>query len=237
MWIMTFKDFSESIKFKYCQPVDAPYMLEIMNTDFPPGEVEEKELERLGAVTKMSTHAIGAIINKAVKDMPEEQVYLNVGTFHGYSLFAGMVGNPEKICVGVDNFSEFGGHGRMYFYHVFNSIKSDKHEFIESEFRDYFKNFKDKKIGVYFYDAAHDLESQVEGLKLAEPFMAEGALILVDDWNVELPRMGTRKFIEESEYEWETIFEKYTSDNGHPCWWNGIAAFKKLGRKTNAVNK
>ena len=36
-------------------------------------------------------------------------------------------------------------------------------------------------VGVWYYDAAHDYDSQVEGLRIAEPLLAPGALMIVDD--------------------------------------------------------
>jgi hypothetical protein len=39
----------------------------------------------------------------------QEARFINVGVWHGFTLLSGMTGNPDKLCIGVDNFSEFGG--------------------------------------------------------------------------------------------------------------------------------
>ena len=39
----------------------------------------------------------------------------------------------------------------------------------------------DTHVGVWYYDAAHDYDSQVEGLRIAEPLLVPGALLIVDD--------------------------------------------------------
>ncbi len=36
-------------------------------------------------------------------------------------------------------------------------------------------------VGVWYYDAAHSYEAQLEGLRIAEPWLAPGALVIVDD--------------------------------------------------------
>lgn len=47
----------------------------------------------------MSTFAIGAIINRAVRQMPSNTGYVNVGRWHGFTLLAGMLGNAKKRCI------------------------------------------------------------------------------------------------------------------------------------------
>jgi len=54
---------------------------------------------------RLSTIATGYIINQLVKYMPKISVYLNVGVWCGFSYFAGIIGNNEKRCIGVDNFT------------------------------------------------------------------------------------------------------------------------------------
>lgn len=57
-------------------------------------------------------------------------------------------------------------------------------------------------IGLYFLDGAHDYANQYRILVLADPFLAPGALILVDDTNFEAPRQATLDFLRaRSEYQ------------------------------------
>jgi len=39
----------------------------------------------------------------------------------------------------------------------------------------------DMQVGVWYYDALHTYEAQLEGLRVAEPFLIPGALLIVDD--------------------------------------------------------
>jgi hypothetical protein len=160
----------------------------------------EQHVADLCGVPRMSTHAIGLIINQAVRDMAPDMAYVNIGVWHGYTLFAGMVGNLDKICVGVDNFSEFGGP-KAEFNKLFGIIKSQNHVFHEMDYREYFKNTHIGSIGVYMYDGKHDFADQMDGLRLAEPYFAPGTIILVDDINWPDPYNATMKFLESSPRE------------------------------------
>lgn len=37
------------------------------------------------------------------------------------------------------------------------------------------------RVGVWYYDALHTYEAQLEGLRVAEPFLVPGALVIVHD--------------------------------------------------------
>jgi len=39
----------------------------------------------------------------------------------------------------------------------------------------------ERRVGVWYYDAAHDYESQVQGLRIAEPHLVPGALLIIDE--------------------------------------------------------
>src|SRR2546421_7561046 len=53
-----------------------------------------RSLRLICGIPRMSTFAVGAMINHAVSRMPAGQAYLNVGVYAGFSLLAGMVENP-----------------------------------------------------------------------------------------------------------------------------------------------
>jgi hypothetical protein len=146
-----------------------------------------------------------------------------------------MVGNPDKVCIGVDNFSEFGGP-RDVFMPKFNELKSSNHEFYEMDFRTYFEKHT-RKIGVYYYDALHNFEAQYIGLTIAEPYFSTGCYILVDDWNWNFVREATNRFLQERE-GYQIVLEKRTETSatdhsidvhGQPTtFWNGLLVVKKL---------
>lgn len=183
-------------------------------------------LSELCNIPRMSTFAIGSLINAMVSVLPPGHAFVNVGVWHGFTFLAGLAGNPRTRCIGVDNFSEFGGP-RDGFYANFNKHKSDHHQFFEMDYRVYFKEHHTGPIGLYLYDGNHSVENQFEGLKVAEPFFAPGCLLLVDDINEEGPLEGTIRFVQQNKHRYELLVEQHTAHNTHPTFWNGIALLRK----------
>lgn len=227
---MDFRDFAKGIKFSFVQPEDPASDVEVRNTST--SGILISGISELLNIPRMSTYAIGCLINKAVGEMPSNQCYVNVGVWHGFSFLIGMASHPIHRCIGIDNFSEFGGP-RLEFRKRYLDARSDNHHFFEMDYKQYFNALHnpEDKIGVYFYDGAHDYDNQLEGLRIAEPFLADDALIFVDDTNWPDPYKATMDFIAESPNEWEIILDVKTSCNGHPTWWNGLLVIKKGGLK------
>src|SRR5262245_25229652 len=239
---MTYADYIKSVSFRFCKPHmrprgygklarclrTSPSTLEIINTRLPSDARGMRE--RLGGlcqIPRMSTFAIGAMINKAVSVMPIDTSFVNIGVWNGFTFLAGLSGNADKHCVGVDNFSEFGGP-RNEFLERFETYKGAKHFFYDMDYSDYFKTVHKGRIGVYIYDGSHAYEDQLKGLQLAEPFFSDACLVFVDDTNWEAPRRATLDFIEQSAHEYEILLDKTTIKNGHPTWWNGLMIFHRI---------
>jgi len=132
-----------------------------------------------------------------------------------------MAGNQDKVCIGVDNFSEFGGP-RDEFLRRFLAHRSPRHRFHSQDYEDFFATGLERPLGTYFYDGAHDYEHQYRGLMAAEPLYADDAVIIVDDVNWEAPREATLKFAEDSRLDWTLVVDQPTASGNHPTLWNGI---------------
>jgi hypothetical protein len=176
----------------------------------------------------MSTYAIAALVNFAVAQMPDQCSYVNVGVWHGYTFLAGLAGNEKKNCIGIDNFSEFGGP-RQDFLQRFEHYGSPFHSFHDMDYREYFGHHHHGPIGVYLYDAAHTYEDQVLGLQLAEPYFADRCIIFVDDTNCEEARQGTLDFLANSVHDYRYVLDVATAHNGHPTFWDGLMILQKVG--------
>jgi hypothetical protein len=208
------------------------------NTRFPPGEEHRKEaLRALCDMPRMSTLAVASIINRGVAQMEPDDAFVNVGVWKGFSLLSAVVGNSEKTCIGVDNFSEFTGHGpRDAFMSRFEPFQSDVHRFHEMDYRDYFANVHRERIGFYLYDGHHSYEEQLRGLELAEQFFGANCIVMVDDTNMEAPREATADFIDRSEYEYTLLLDETTTANYHPTWWNGVMLFQRMSRTSGRAS-
>lgn len=231
---MNFKTFINGIYFDLLQPNMSPSFqiddmtdFEFSNTVFPDKDQQIKgNLYEICKFPRMSTLALGAIINRGVSQMEDHQAFVNVGVWNGFTLISGMVNNRNKKCIGIDNFSEFGGP-REEFSKRFSLYKSEFHSFYDMDYVDYFNQLHKELIGFYIYDGAHDYDNQLKGLKMAEPFFTKNCIILVDDTNWEQPRQATLDFISNSINDYKILLDVTTSYNGHPTFWNGVMVFQK----------
>jgi Methyltransferase domain len=201
--------------------------LEAFNTRLP---FDEKPIRRrivsLLRIPKMSTFAIGAMINRGVSDLDADCSFVNVGVWQGFSFLAGLVGNEDKKCIGIDCFSEFGGP-KEQFLGRFNSHKGPNHYFYDLDYREYFSRVHSGKIGFYIYDGEHSYENQLAGLRIAEPFFSDDCIILVDDTNLEAARKGTLDFVKQSRNTYDVLLDKQTCINMHPTLWDGVMILQR----------
>lgn len=234
---MNISDFLTKISFHSIQPMTplpahmffaTNFELESSNTAIPvDSETIKANIKSIWEIPKMSTFAIGAVINQIVSSMPTEQAYVNVGVWHGFTFLSGIVNNAGKTCIGIDNFSEFGGP-KEYFSQKFHQHKSENHHFYEMDYVEYFKQVHKESIGCYLFDGPHDYQNQLLALQIAEPFFADGCIILVDDTNWPDPRKATLDFIASRPNSYRVIMDVPTVDNGHPTFWNGLIIFQKI---------
>jgi hypothetical protein len=207
---------------------EAPF--DIVNTRLPRNDNEMRlQLGDICKIPRMSTFAIAAIINWGVRQMPADLAFVNIGVWNGFTLLSGMLGNSNKRCIGVDNFSEFGGP-REDFHARFERHRSPNHHFYDMDYSEYLRVKHQEPIGFYIYDGEHSYENQLRGLQLAERFFADGCLILVDDTNWPEPRQATLDFIGQSPHTYRIVFDASTSGNHHPTFWNGVMVLQRVGQ-------
>jgi hypothetical protein len=95
------------------------------------------------------------------------------------------------------------------------------------DYRDYFQKVHSGMIGFYIYDGDHSYENQLEGLQIADPFLAKDALVLIDDTNTPAARQATFDFISQKKGEYQLLLDEPTTRNCHPTFWNGIMIVQK----------
>lgn len=163
-----------------------------------------------------------ALLNLAASLLDEGESYVEVGSFKGLSLIAAMLGN-EGDFVGIDDFSLGDGSRRLletnlrrYGLSGYTILEGDAFELLRRG-----GALASRRVGVYYYDAAHDYESQVEGLQLIEPYLAEGALLIVDDTDWDQVVRAMRDYVA-SQPRVELLVELVGKDRGRPWWWEGV---------------
>jgi hypothetical protein len=198
-------------------------------------------------VRKMATTHIGLLISTAASYLSDDECYVNIGTWNGYSFFAGFLLNPQKTCIGNDNFSLFNkehsvsslekdkanrnfGDIRSFFYKEFNRIKTKNSIFVEGDWRKFLGDFRettDKKIGLYFYDGDHSFNDQFEALERIVPYLSDNPIIFIDDANLEDVKNANEKFLN-IHPDFSILYDIKTPCNRYPTWWNGIQILGKL---------
>jgi hypothetical protein len=205
--------------------------VDMLNTVLPPDRRPLfGTLRPLLDIGRLSTFAIATVINRAVATLAPGDSYVNVGTWHGFSFLAGMAGNPDRTCIGIDDFSITEGP-REPFYERFERLRGPSHHFHEMDYRDYFSRVHEGTIGLYFYDGNHSYPNQRHGLEVAEPYFGDGCIVLVDDTNWRGPYSATYDFIAASEREYTVLLDVSTPSNLHPTYWNGLLVLRCEARE------
>jgi hypothetical protein len=202
--------------------------LEFANTKIPNRDAETKDaLRDICNIPRMSTFAIGAIINEGVARMQGDRAFVNVGVWHGFTFLSGMMSNRNKRCIGVDNFSQYASP-LATFRKRFDAFRKPNHEFYEMDCVEYFSTVHSGEIVLYVYDGHHSYEIQLRSLQTAEPFFSEHCIIFIDDTNYNEVRRGIRDFMSSSVYRYRILFDITTSCNYHPTFWNGVMILQRI---------
>jgi hypothetical protein len=80
---------------------------------------------------------------------------------------------------------------------------------------------EDVRAGVWYYDALHTYEAQLEGLRIAEACLAPGALLIVDDTDWEQVERAMDDYLA-GQPRARRILTIDGKDRGFPQWWEGM---------------
>ena len=215
------------------------------NTIFRNIDKEEKEaINKLALIDTMSKISIGFIINQICKSLDSKGVYLNIGVWRGFSMFAGMI-NTECGVYGVDNFSFNYNEGnnslnniveekkaRAYFSaHLKKFQDEKKHFFFDMDYKKFFTLWEKRKkaIDFYYYDGEHSYDNQYQNLIIANNFFKRGTIILVDDYNEDNVEKATLDFVAKFDSDFKILKEIKTANKYiHPTYANGIVLIEKI---------
>jgi predicted O-methyltransferase YrrM len=163
-----------------------------------------------------------ALLNLAAACLGPEEAYVEIGVFHGASLIAAMLGNENRRFVGIDDF----GFRDASLEKVEQNLQrfglprpellvGDAFELVPSGV------LADSPVGVWYYDAFHSFEAQLEGLRIAEPWLAPGALMIVDDTDWEQVERAMDAYVAEQPRA-RRVLSIDGKDRGFPQWWEGM---------------
>ncbi len=140
----------------------------------------------------MASARLAKTINFAVKCMANDEYYVEIGTFSGFTLISAGY-ETNKPCIGIDDLSVedfFAAENievarknvRLILEQNLKMHSGFNIKFIESDFRKVaFEEDKKKKLAVLFIDGKHTEQEVNETLAWAEPYLAEDCVIIFDD--------------------------------------------------------
>jgi len=136
-----------------------------------------------------------------------------------------MLGNTGDF-VGIDNFSLDDGNRALLEANL-RRYGLGGHTILEGDAFALLRRgaLGDRRVGVYYYDAAHDYKSQVRGLRLIEPYLAPGALLIVDDTDWEQVARAMRDYLA-GQPRAELLVKLDGKDLGQPWWWEGVQVLR-----------
>jgi hypothetical protein len=173
-----------------------------------------------------------ALVNLAVSLLDPGESYVEEGTYMGASLIASARGNKGADLVAIDNFSfgptEVAGRslpaasraaldanlGR-FDVHGATILEGDALEVLRGD------GLAGRAVGVFYYDACHDYDAQLEALRLVEPYLADPALVIVDDTDWAQVGRAMRDYLA-GQPRARLLVEIAGSSGGQPWWWEGM---------------
>jgi hypothetical protein len=154
--------------------------------------------------------------------------YAEFGSHCGSSLISTVYGNDNlKSAIGVDLFVLFNEEHNVrddLFSHCETFIPG-QYKIVEKDFYTTNKEDLPYPIDLYLYDGGHSYDEQRKGITHIVPFLADQAIIVVDDGIWEEPNAGTMKGLMESGLNIDylvTLDSGVRSDCSDRGFWNGL---------------
>ena len=163
-----------------------------------------------------------ALLNLAAACLERDEAYVEIGVFHGASLIAAMLGNEGKRFVGVDSFAFRDAslekvHANLARFGLTppEIVVGDAFELVPAG------ALRDVPIGIWYYDAAHSYEAHLRGLRIAEPLLVPGALVIVDDTDWDDVARALDDYLAEQPRA-RRVLTLDGKSRGAPQWWEGM---------------
>ena len=192
--------------------------------DFPHSEhPRDRRFERVAEdVDGLTRENNLALLNLAAASLGDDEAYVEVGVFHGTSLIAAMLGNDGRRFVGIDDFGFRDGSVEQVERNLAR-FGLPRPELLVGDVFELVRDgaLGDMQVGVWYYDALHTYEAQLEGLRVAEPFLIPGALLIVDDTDWTDVGRAMDDYVAEQPRA-RRILSVDGKDRGFPQWWEGM---------------
>jgi predicted O-methyltransferase YrrM len=201
---------------------------------FPDGDLyADSPLDRRFAkvvetVDGMSTEHTLTLLNLAAALLPAGESYLEVGSYRGRSVVGAALGNPGRAFTAIENFREFGldpaESERLLRTALRDWDVADQVLLLRGDAFRLIRHGLPEPVGVYFYDGAHSRLAQHLGLGLAEPVLADEALVIVDDATWPQVERSTARYVTRHA-GYRPLFDLRAQRPDDPRWCNGVKVY------------
>jgi predicted O-methyltransferase YrrM len=183
----------------------------------------------LADVPGMATEHKLALLNLAAAHLGPGETYLEVGSFKGLSLIGAMLGNPGRRFYAIENFLEFNPDGTARAELEANLARwagPDRARVLEGDCFDLLRRGQgpQEPVGVYFYDGAHGRLPHYLALGVAEPWLADRALVVIDDASWPIVARATDRYVA-AHPGYRLLFDLAADHEEDPRWWNGVRVY------------
>jgi protein O-GlcNAc transferase len=193
--------------------------------DFPRSELprDQRFAAVLAEVEGLAQPNNLALLNLAASLLEPGESYVEIGTFRGTSLIASMLGNETQDVVAIDDFSHYEGSREALDENLRRAGLAGAPTILEGDVFEIVPGgaLGERRVGVWYYDAAHDYESQVQGLRIAEPYLVPGALLIIDDTDWQKVARAVDDYLADQPRA-RCILTIHGEDFGAPHWWCGM---------------
>ena len=199
--------------------------LPVLFDDFPRSELprDPRFAAVLAEVEGLAQPNNLALLNLAASLLEPGESYVEVGTFRGTSLIATLLGNETQDVVAIDDFSLYEGSREALDENLRRAGLAGVPSILEGDVFEIVPGgvLGERRVGVWYYDAAHDYESQVQGLRIAEPYLVPGALLIIDDTDWQKVARALDDYLA-AQPRARRILKVDGEDYGAPQWWSGM---------------
>lgn len=187
----------------------------------------------------LSSPKLGKLLNRATSYLDGNEVYLELGTYVGYSLVCASLHNVQTTCIGIDNFKLLGdkttservGWVKARLKTNMDHFNYGNQQIIDSDYKEI--TSLEKPIGVFFIDAEHTRKEVYNCLNWGHGKLADNAIVFIDDisiWNV---GDGVKDWLKEHD-EYVEVFHidtfhkeyRFRPEDWNNTFWNGLSILK-----------
>jgi predicted O-methyltransferase YrrM len=201
--------------------------------------VDRRFREVVADVPGMATEHKLALLNLAAAHLGPGEAYLEVGSFKGLSLIGAMLGNQGRPFYAIENFLEFnldGGQARINLLtNLARWVEPERVRLLEGDCFDLLRRDGqvEDPVGVYFYDGAHGRLPHYLALGVAERWLADRALVVIDDASWPIVARATDRYLA-AHPGYRLLFDLAAAHEEDPRWWNGVRVYafeRELARR------